>query len=70
MRIARHMHGVGSAATPASRERLVRLRLVVVGLSVGLWALLVMVIGGPTWAVVLGLVAGFLIVLLAFGLRD
>lgn len=27
-------------------------------------------VGGPTWAVVLGLVAGMLIVVLTLGLRD
>lgn len=35
-----------------------------------LLAALVMVIGGPVWAVALGLVAGFLVVLLAVGLRE
>lgn len=33
-------------------------------------AALVLVVGGPGWAVVLGLVAGFLIVLLTVGLRE
>ncbi len=35
-----------------------------------LLAALVMVVGGPVWAVGLGLVAGFLIVLLVIGLRE
>ena len=35
-----------------------------------LLAALVMVVGGPVWAVGLGLVAGFLIVLLVVGLRE
>ena len=33
-------------------------------------AALVLVIGGPGWAVGLGLLAGFLVVLLTVGLRD
>jgi len=35
-----------------------------------LLALLAVLVGGPTWAVVLGLVGGFLIVLLFVGLRE
>lgn len=35
-----------------------------------LLAVLVIAVGGPTWAVALGLVAGFLVVLLTVGLRD
>jgi len=35
-----------------------------------LLAALVLVVGGPVWAVGLGLVAGFLVVLLAVGLRE
>jgi len=35
-----------------------------------LLAALVMAIGGPGWAVGLGLVAGFLVVVLTVGLRD
>jgi hypothetical protein len=35
-----------------------------------LLAALVLVIGGPGWAVGLGLVAGFLVVVLTVGLRD
>lgn len=35
-----------------------------------LLAALVFAIGGPTWAVGLGLLAGFLVVLLAVGLRE
>jgi hypothetical protein len=35
-----------------------------------LLAALVMVVGGPGWAVGLGLLAGFLIVLLTVGLRG
>ena len=31
---------------------------------------LVVAVGGPTWAVVLGLVAGMLVVVLTLGLRD
>lgn len=31
---------------------------------------LVLAVGGPLWAIVLGLVAGFLVVLLTLGLRD
>jgi len=33
-------------------------------------ALLALIVGGPPWAVVLGLVGGFLIVLLVVGLRE
>lgn len=33
-------------------------------------AALVAAVGGPAWAVTLGLVAGFLVVLLAVGLRE
>ena len=35
-----------------------------------LLAALVMAIGGPGWAVGLGLVGGFLVVMLTVGLRD
>ncbi len=31
---------------------------------------LVLAVGGPLWATALGLVAGFLVVLLTLGLRD
>ncbi len=31
---------------------------------------LVLAVGGPIWAVALGLVAGFLVILLTLGLRD
>ncbi len=31
---------------------------------------LVFAVGGPTWAIILGLVAGMLIVMLTLGLRD
>jgi hypothetical protein len=31
---------------------------------------LVLAVGGPTWAVALGLVAGMLVVVLTLGLRD
>jgi hypothetical protein len=33
-------------------------------------ALLAIAVGGPAWAIVLGLVGGFLIVLLTVGLRE
>ena len=31
---------------------------------------LVFAVGGPTWAIILGLVAGMLVVMLTLGLRD
>ena len=40
------------------------------GILAVLLALLVFAVGGPTWAIGLGLVAGFLVVLLTVGLRD
>ncbi len=33
-------------------------------------ALLAFAVGGPSWAIVLGLVGGFLVVLLTVGLRE
>jgi uncharacterized transporter YbjL len=35
-----------------------------------LLALLAFAVGGPSWAIVLGLVGGFLVVLLTVGLRE
>ena len=35
-----------------------------------LLALLAVAVGGPAWAVLLGLVGGFLIVMLTLGLRE
>jgi hypothetical protein len=40
------------------------------GILAVLLALLVFAVGGPAWAVGLGLVAGFLVVLLTVGLRE
>lgn len=40
------------------------------GILAVLLAVLVFAVGGPPWAIGLGLVAGFLVVLLTVGLRD